>query len=160
MLDVLLPSCLLVALGYALHSAVIRRVAGGRSKSELPIHRRALTSTSSPWTVERSGLTISLATSGLNGMASHLIEGRTRLKRGVLAVYNLGSVLGLIGGAESVGVTAWTVGQVWNAVWHEARSHAAQKGEVVRVIRRTISETSNAQPSAGLQPLVSVLQPD
>jgi hypothetical protein len=93
-------------------------------------------------------------------MASHLIEGRTRLKRGVLAVYNLGSVLGLIGGAESVGVTAWTVGQVWNAVWHEARSHAAQKGGVVRVIRRTISETSNAQPSAGLQPLVSVLQPD
>jgi hypothetical protein len=157
MIDILLPSCLLVVLGYALHSAVIRNVRTGRSKSELPVHRRTLTSTSSPWTLERNGFTISLSTAGLNGLPSQVIDRRSNVfNRGLLAIYDFGSLLGVLGGAGAIGATGWTVGQVWNAVWTEARTHAAQKGDVVtKVIKRAIEGGSESQAAAGLQPLVS-----
>jgi hypothetical protein len=162
MIDILLPSCLLVVLGYALHSAVIRSGRTGRSKSELPVHRRALTSTSSPWTLERNGFTISLSTAGLNDVPSQILDRRSSVfKRGLLATYDFGSLLGVLGGAGAIGVTGWAVGQVWNAVWTEARTHAAQKGDVVtKVIKRAIEEGSESQPAAGLQPLVSPSEGD
>jgi len=164
MLDILLPSLLLIALGAALHSAVIQASNRGRGKSELPIHRRSLStsSTNSPWVVERHGLSVSVTTTGLNNLPSQLLDAKgSRLKPAFLLFYNIGTVVGVLGGIAAIGATIWQLVQIWGRVWLEARSHAAEKGEVVGLVKRALedlSETSAGVPTPalqGLQPLVS-----
>jgi hypothetical protein len=164
MLDILLPSLLLLAIGVALHSFVKQASEGGRLKSDLPVHRRSLSSTSAPWKFERSGFSASLSTTGLNAVAIGLIDGRrTSFKRTVLGFYNIGIYVGILGGLAALGATMWQLLQVWAAVWLEARSHAAQKSEVVSIVKRLVTEkdvhgTGSVPQLDGLQPLVRILQ--
>jgi hypothetical protein len=167
MLDILLPSFLLIAIGVAIHSVVKQSSALGRLKSELPIHRRSLSSASAsrPWTIERSGLSLSISTTGLNGIPGQILSGRREgLKRSLLLVYNVGTVVGVVGGVAAIASTSWQLFQVWDMVWLEIRSHAAQKGEVGGIVKRMFEDapalasgTPAASSMTGLQPLVSSL---
>jgi hypothetical protein len=164
MLDILLPSLLLLAIGVALHSFVKQASEGGRLKSDLPVHRRSLSSTSARWKFERNGFSASLSTTGLNGVAIGLVDGqRGSLKRSVLGFYNIGIYVGTLGGLAALGATMWQLVQVWSAVWLEARSHAAQKSEVVSIVKRLVTERDvqgmgSAPQLEGLQPLVRILE--
>lgn len=165
MLDILLPTFLLIAIGAALHSIVKQSSALGRLKSELPIHRRSLSSASAskPWVVERSGLSISISTTGLNGIPGQILSGRRdNLKRALVLLYNIGTVAGIIGGVAAIVSTIWQLVEVWSTVWLEIRSHAAQKGEVGSVVKRALETAvtpgnggSAAPALSGLQPLVN-----
>jgi len=166
MLDILLPTLLLIAIGAAINSVVRQSSALGRLKSELPIHRRSLSSASAsrPWTIERSGLSVSLSTTGLNSIPSQIISGRRDgLKRGLLLLYNVGTVFGVLGGLGAIASTTWQLVEVWGTVWLEISAHAAQKGEVGKIVKRafgdvstTTSGTTAAPAMTGLQPLVRV----
>lgn len=168
MIDVLIPLVLLLVLGYSIHRLVSRSGQGhhGKLKSELPVHRHPLStrpgsSYGTGWSIEQSGLTWSLVTSGLNGIPSQIFDRRPeRVKRAFKAFYELGSIFGVLGGVGAVGVTGWTLVQVWTAVWQEARSHAAEKNVgTVKILRRAIEHAvpSAASKLEGLQPLVSQL---
>jgi hypothetical protein len=157
MLDILLPSILLIALGAAFHSVVHQASSRGRSKSESPIHHR----TTSPWIIERHGLSVSITTFGLNSLPSQLFDvKRSRLKAGVLLFYDIGVVVGIGGGIVAIGATVWQLGQIWGTVWLEVQAHAAEKGEVVGLVKRLLEDTREnnmeaSTPLQGLQPLVS-----
>jgi S2P endopeptidase len=155
MLDILLPSLLLIALGAAFHSVVHQASSRGRSKSELPIHHR----TTSPWVIERHGLSVSVTTTGLNGLPSQLfdVRKRNRLKAGLLLFYDIGVIVGVVGGIVAIGATIWQLVQIWGTVWVEVQSHAAEKGEVGLVKRILPRDNMAASTPAlqGLQPLVS-----
>jgi hypothetical protein len=158
MLDILLPSVLLIALGATLHSVVKRASSQGRSKSELPIHHR----TTSPWVIERHGLSVSISTTGLNGLPSQLLDvKRSRLKDGLLLFYDIGVFVGIVGGIVAIGATIWQLGQIWGTVWLEVQSHAAEKGDAVGLVKRMLPEDNMAAstPLQGLQPLVSPARP-
>jgi hypothetical protein len=164
MLDILLPTFLLIAIGVALHSIVTQSSTLGRLKSELPIHRRSLSSASAsqPWTIERSGLSVSVSTTGLNGITGQILAGRREgLKRGLIALYDVGTIIGIVGGIAAIASTIWQLLQVWSTVWFEISAHAAQKGEAGDIIKRALGvidpsgAESMAPPSlTGLQPLV------
>jgi len=163
MLDILLPTVLLIAIGAAIHAIVKQSSALGRLKSELPIHRRSLSSAtaSKPWTIERSGLSVSISTTGLNSIPGQILAGRKEgLKRGLLLVYNVGTVLGVAGGVAAILSTIWQLVQVWSTVWLEIQSHAAAKGEVGNIVKRVLQDGTRlgdgtAAPAlTGLQPLV------
>lgn len=170
MLDVLIPLCLLCVLGYTLHLVARAGSArGGRGKFELPVHRHALSTTSSasPWVIERHGLTWSISTSGLNQIPARILERRPEsVKRALRLVYEAGSLAGVLGGLVGMITTVWTTGQVWRAVWTEARSHAAEHHDstTVRVLKRALEHvtapTAQAQAQVdGLQPLVCLSFP-
>lgn len=169
MLDILAPSLLLIALGSALHSLVKQASIRGRGKSELPIHRRSLSTSSitSPWVVERHGLSVSVTTTGLNSLPSQLLDVRgSRLKPALLLFYNVGTVVGVLGGIAAIGATIWQLVQIWGTVWLEVRSHAAEKGEVVGLVKRALEDVSETSAGGstpalqGLQPLVSLVIQD
>lgn len=161
MIDVLIPLVLLLVLGYSFHRLASHNGNQGKVKSELPVHRHALSTrpTGSGWSIEQSGLTWSLVTSGLNTLPGQILEKRpASIKRALKGFYEIGSVVGILGGAGAVGVTGWTVVQVWTAVWEEARSHAAEKNVgTVKILKRAIEHVvpSAASKLEGLQPLVS-----
>ena len=168
MIDVLIPLVLLLVLGYSIHRLVSRSSQGhhGKFKSELPVHRHPLStrpssSSGSGWSIEQSGLTWSLVTSGLNAIPGQILDRRPeRVKRAFKAFYELGSIFGVLGGVGAVGVTGWTLVQVWTAVWQEARSHAAEKNVgAAKILKRAIEHAvpSAASKLEGLQPLVSQL---
>jgi hypothetical protein len=171
MIDVLIPLILLSVLGYSFHRLVSRNGHGqlGKIKSELPVHRHPLSTrpssisssssgAGSAWSIEQSGLTWSLTTSGLNSLPGRILDRRSEgLKRALKAFYELGSIVGVLGGAGAVGITGWTLIQVWSTVWEEARSHAAEKNVgAVKVLKRAIelAATSASSKLDGLQPLV------
>lgn len=156
MIDTLVPLVLLLLLGYSIHRYV-RYYGTGHRQSELPVHRRSLSTTHSAWTIERDGLTLSLSTTGLNGVPARLIDRRSETTKKLLrGLYDAGSVFGVLGGFGAVCTAVWTLSQVWLAVWEEAQSHAAQPEEPLRMIKRTYEEDLVPAPqSGGLQPLVS-----
>lgn len=165
MLQVLIPLVLLLVLGYSFHIFVSRNGDRrlGKTKSELPIHRHPLSTTRSrsTWSIEQNGLTWSLVTSGLNSVPGQILDDRSDgIKSGLKVFYDIGSMMGAIGGVGAIGTTVWTLMHVWMAVWEEARSHAAEKSGSgsVKVLKRAMEHIA---PSAGakldgLQPLVSL----
>lgn len=163
MIDVLIPLVLLLALGYSLHRLVYRAGKHGKAKSELPVHRHALStrpSVGTGWSIEQSGLTWSLVTSGLNSIPGQILDRQSdSSKRALKGFYELGSIVGVLGGVGAVGTSGWALVQVWTAVWEEARSHTAEKdvGGTVKVLKRAMEHTapSAAAKLEGLQPLVS-----
>jgi hypothetical protein len=170
MLDILLPTLLLMAIGAAIHSVVKQSSALGRLKSELPIHRRSLSSASAsrPWSIEQSGLSISISTTGLNSIPGQILSGRRDgLKRGLLLLYSIGIVFGVVGGVAAIASTTWQLVEVWGTVWLEISAHAAQKGEVGKLVKRAFEDVSSipvgntvAPSMTGLQPLVRPIFPN
>jgi len=162
MLDILLPTLLLIAIGAAIHSIVRQSSALGRLKSELPIHRRSLSSASAsrPWTIERSGLSVSISTTGLNSIPGQILSGgRNNIKRGLLLLYNIGTVFGVIGGVAAIASTTWQLVEVWGTVWLEISAHAAQKAEVGKIFKRAFEDVSATATGNTVAPSMTGLQP-
>lgn len=95
-------------------------------------------------------------------MTGQLLAGRREdVNRGLIVLYDVGTITGVVGGVAAIASTIWQLVQVWSTVWFEISAHAAQKGEVGGIVKRTLGvvDTSGAESMAapsltGLQPLV------
>lgn len=160
MIDTVLPLALLLLLCYSLNRYAQTHGSSHRL-SELPVHRRPGSASRSAWTIERDGLALSLSTSGFNGLPAAFLDRRSDVVKRLLGkVYDTGSALGVLGGIGAIGTTIWALGQVWLAVWAEARSHAGDPGMSIGISKRAFEEALPAAQAGGLQPLVSTRSND
>ena len=115
------------------------------------------------WVVEFSRKTWSVYTESFNSIPAALVS---QLPSRLVALYDVGSVFGLIGCAFSIGASLWALGSVWMAVWIEAKIHAMEQvieGETFQeVVKRAMDsvtgvESDSASLSGGLIPLVRSL---
>jgi hypothetical protein len=82
-------------------------------------------------------------------------------------LYNIGTVFGVVGGVGAIASTSWQLVEVWGTVWLEISAHAAQKGEVGKLVKRAFEDVSSiavgntvAPSMTGLQPLVRLILPN
>lgn len=168
MLDIILPSLLLV-LFILLSRRLLHSLSNTstRSRHNLPVHRLSQPHLSEPgWTLEWSQYTVSVYTSALNALPRLLLaklgaRGAAGLKR----LYDVGSVVGLLGSAAGTAGAIWAAGRVWMTVWDEVKVHAGQvqigNDVGVKLLKRAL-EAARADDGSlgasttggGLQPLV------
>jgi len=155
MLDIVLPLLLFAALISALHRLP------KRINAKRPSHRLTQPGEAG-WAFEFSGRTLSLYTTAFNNVPRSIVSAWPPASR---SIYDLGTAAATFGGLGAIGGALCALGEVWRAVWTEAREHAMQKavtGEVMTGMRKRAVEilAQEAVPvnpkslSGGLQPLV------
>lgn len=160
MINFIAPIILLGALLFLIHRTVLRASDDNQRKGLAPSHRLSRPDSDRAWNVERKGTTISIWTSGLNGIPSAILHRRGQRTKAVWkAWYDLGILVGIGGMVVGLGGLLWSAGAVWKEVWREAELHARLKEEAAHVVKRALEDAPIAadtgMSSPGLQPLVS-----
>lgn len=161
MIDIVAPFLLLGALLVLIHRAVQRASTDPSPwKGLAPSHRLSRPDATPGWHVERTGATMSVWTSGLNGIPAAILHRRgVRTKAAWKLGYDLGILIGVGGMVVGLVGLLWSTAAVWKEVWREAELHARLKEEAAHVMRRAVEEGSTGEVAAkgsgaGMQPLV------
>ena len=107
-------------------------------------------------------------TSSYNSLPKLLLAGLSENRRASMRkVYDVGSIVSVLGGIVGIGGALWAAGTVWIAVWDEAKWHAglaiAAENKAQELVKRVVQAeqtrrtASKSLSGGGLQPLVKRL---